>query len=117
MFYYFNLRYLFELLQNAVDDGAMHVELSMFDNASQSRGRGTKEDIGGNLNSKFRNARGTSVRLFFSTTGLVMRHNGRRFTPLDVLGLVSLKHYHMLILLEKQIVGKILELVFLFLAG
>jgi hypothetical protein len=49
-------RYLFELLQNAVDDGASGVS--------------------------FRLREGGAPALLFA-------HNGREFTPLDVLGLVS----------------------------
>lgn len=51
--------YLFELLQNAVDDGASEIHLSV---AKSSSGGGG---------------------------GLSFRHNGRAFTPLDVLGLSS----------------------------
>jgi hypothetical protein len=45
--------YLFELLQNAVDDGASYVKFKEFDK------------------------------------GIVFLHNGRGFTPIDVLGLAS----------------------------
>ena len=57
--------YLFELLQNAVDDGATVVEFSL------------KQPPTNNSN---QNA---------TTASLQMTHNGRSFTPLDVLGLSS----------------------------
>ena len=62
--------YLFELLQNAVDDGAMHVcfHVKCYDRIKQnSRFEVNEKDVEG---------------LFFT-------HNGRRFNALDCLGLAS----------------------------
>ena len=53
--------YLFELLQNSVDDGASHVKFKEISNGKDSK------------NPSF----------------LLFTHNGRGFTPLDVLGLAS----------------------------
>ena len=62
--------YLFELLQNAVDDGAMHVCFHV------KCINGTKQNTRFELNDK-------------DVEGLFFTHNGRRFNALDCLGLAS----------------------------
>ena len=62
--------YLFELLQNAVDDGAMHVCFHV------KCYNGTKQNTRFELNDK-------------DVEGLFFTHNGRRFNALDCLGLAS----------------------------
>ena len=65
--------YLFELLQNAVDDGASDIQMMVV------RGNNTGNSSNGNGNSSASGGGG----------GLSFSHNGRAFTPLDVLGLSS----------------------------
>ena len=65
--------YLFELLQNAVDDGASSVTFRVHDARRSSASSSSL----------------SSASASISGSGLAFHHNGREFTPLDVLGLAS----------------------------